>query len=106
MDISLSEKISRLHDIEFYAYISENSICRSHDLWNLLWHIELPIQKLRVLHFSFHPALSDFCQLMEVGIEQFVHGGTLRQSAVTGDDTVSKLQETTATIRITDVLHQ
>ena len=68
--------------------------------------IQLSIQKFRVLHFSLHTVLPDLCQLMEVGIEQFVHGGTLRQSAVSGDDTVSTLQETTATIRITDVLHQ
>ena len=47
--------------------------------------IELPIQKLRVLHFSFHPAFSDLSQLVEVGVEQFVHGRVLRQPAVTGD---------------------
>ena len=106
MDISLSEKISRLHDIEFYAYFSENSICRSHDLRNLLCRIQLSIQKFRILNFSLHAAFSDLRQLMEVGVEQLVHGGILRQPSVAGNDPVPELQETAATVRIADVLHK
>ena len=68
--------------------------------------IQLPIQELRVLHFPFHTVLPDLRQLMEVGVEQLVHGGILRQSAVTGNNPVSELQEATAAVWIADVLHQ
>ena len=73
-------------------------------LWSLI--IQLPIQELRVLHFPFHTALPDLCQLMEVGVEQLVHGGVLRQSSVTGNDPVPELETPASAGWVADVLHQ
>ena len=106
MDISLSEKISRLHDIEFYAYMSQNSIRRSHDLRNILWIIQLPVQEFWLFHFPLHTVLPDLCQFVEVGVEQFVHGRILWKSSVTGNDPVPELEKPASAVGIADVLHE
>ena len=43
---------------------------------------------------------------MEVGVEQLVHGRIFRQPAITGDDPVAELEESTSTVWVADVLHQ
>ena len=61
--------------------------------------IQLPIQELRLFHFSLHPVFPDLRQFMEVGVEELVHGGILWKSSVTGNDPVSKLEQPASAVR-------
>lgn len=68
--------------------------------------VQLSVQEVWVLDFSFDSALTDLHQFVEVGVEEFVHGTVFGKSAVTWDDPVAEFQEPTATVGVTDVLHQ
>lgn len=73
-------------------------------LWSLI--IQLSIQELWLFHFSLHPVLPDFRQLMEVGVEELIHGRVLGQSAIAGNDPVPELKQPASAVRIADILHQ
>ena len=45
--------------------------------------IQLPIQELRLFHFSLHSVLPDLRQFMEVSIEELIHGRVFGKSSVT-----------------------
>lgn len=68
--------------------------------------VQLSVEKVRVLDLTLHSALSDLRQLVEVGIEELIHGAVFWKSSVTGNDPVAEFQEAAAAVGIADVLHQ
>ena len=68
--------------------------------------VQLPVQEVWICDLTLHSALSDLRQLVEVGIEELIHGAVFWKSSVTGNDPVAEFQEAAAAVGIADILHQ